>query len=245
MTTVPPGWSDDGHGGTRWWDGTRWTEHVAPPATVEPVPPDAGSSPYWGGEPAADQPDPVVSVPPGETPKSRPWIVWVVFGAIALGLVLAFAFGSQLVLPKGDAAPGEAIEEPAAEEPAPVLDLTVDEQAAVDVVERYNEAWLTGDCDAFFATTTSPFRADVELTDCELFAEASRQFADSVDDYEATIGSVVTQGEMISVSTTEAYSSTYVDDSGDDTGVPVDYEDGYEYQLVKYVAGGWAINAVL
>ena len=29
MTTVPPGWYDDGHGGMRWWDGTQWTEHVA------------------------------------------------------------------------------------------------------------------------------------------------------------------------------------------------------------------------
>ncbi len=212
-------------------------------AAAEPVQPDAGASPYWGGEPAADQPEPVASVPPGEPPQVRPWIAWVVFGAVGLGLVLAFAFGSQLVLPKGDAAPGEAIEEPAAEEPAAESrsrpDLTVDEQAAVDAVERYNEAWLTGDCDAFFATTTSAFRADIELTDCELFAEASRQFADSVDDYETIYSAASSpQGEMISVSTTEAYSSTYVDDSGDDTGVPVDYEDEYEYQLVQYGRGG-------
>ena len=59
MTTVPPGWYDDGHGGMRWWDGTRWTEHIA---AAEPVQPDAGSSPYWGGEPAAGQPEPVAFV---------------------------------------------------------------------------------------------------------------------------------------------------------------------------------------
>ena len=247
MTTVPPGWYDDGHGGTRWWDGAGWTEHLALPAAVEPVQSDAlaGASPYWGGEPSDDQLDPVASVSSSEPGRPRPWIAWVVFGAVGLGLVLAFGFGSQLVLPKGESGTGEAIEEPAVEEPAPVLVLTVDEQAAVDTVERYNEAWLTGDCDAFFATTTSPFRAEVGLTDCELFAETSKEFADSVDDYETSIRSVITQGETISVSTTEAYSTTFVYDSGDDTGVPVDYEDAYEYQLVKYVAGGWAINAVL
>lgn len=26
--TTPPGWYDDGTGGLRWWDGTRWTDHV-------------------------------------------------------------------------------------------------------------------------------------------------------------------------------------------------------------------------
>ena len=33
MTTVPPGWYDDGHGGMRWWDGTRWTEQADQPGT--------------------------------------------------------------------------------------------------------------------------------------------------------------------------------------------------------------------
>jgi TM2 domain-containing membrane protein YozV len=27
-----PGWFDDGSGRLRWWSGTAWTEHVAPPA---------------------------------------------------------------------------------------------------------------------------------------------------------------------------------------------------------------------
>lgn len=31
MTMTPPDWYDDGHGALRWWDGTRWTEHVAAP----------------------------------------------------------------------------------------------------------------------------------------------------------------------------------------------------------------------
>lgn len=37
MTTTPPGWYDDGHGAMRWWDGARWTEHVAQP-DPEPSP---------------------------------------------------------------------------------------------------------------------------------------------------------------------------------------------------------------
>lgn len=33
MTTTAPGWYPDpgGSGGQRWWDGVRWTEHLAPP----------------------------------------------------------------------------------------------------------------------------------------------------------------------------------------------------------------------
>ena len=34
MTTTPPGWYDDGHGATRWWDGTQWTDHTTPPGTT-------------------------------------------------------------------------------------------------------------------------------------------------------------------------------------------------------------------
>jgi hypothetical protein len=34
MTTTPPGWYDDGHGGMRWWDGANWTEHVAIPEVI-------------------------------------------------------------------------------------------------------------------------------------------------------------------------------------------------------------------
>ena len=36
----PPGWYPDpgGAGGQRWWDGTRWTEHVSAPGVARPVP---------------------------------------------------------------------------------------------------------------------------------------------------------------------------------------------------------------
>lgn len=32
--SMPAGWYDDGSGRQRWWDGARWTEHVAPGAAV-------------------------------------------------------------------------------------------------------------------------------------------------------------------------------------------------------------------
>lgn len=36
--SMPAGWYDDGSGRQRWWDGARWTEHLAPgDATVAPT----------------------------------------------------------------------------------------------------------------------------------------------------------------------------------------------------------------
>lgn len=40
MSSTPPGWYPDpsGRHGTRWWDGTTWTEHVGPPTAQMPRP---------------------------------------------------------------------------------------------------------------------------------------------------------------------------------------------------------------
>ena len=35
--TTPAGWSDDGSGRQRWWDGQQWTEHFAPETTDAPA----------------------------------------------------------------------------------------------------------------------------------------------------------------------------------------------------------------
>jgi len=64
---LPAGWYPDGAGATRWWDGTAWTEHVAPmapavvaePAPIAPIAPVApqSSQPFApaAGAPVAPQ----------------------------------------------------------------------------------------------------------------------------------------------------------------------------------------------
>jgi hypothetical protein len=41
---TPPGWYPDQWGQNRWWDGARWTDYVAPPATGPGVPPATSTS---------------------------------------------------------------------------------------------------------------------------------------------------------------------------------------------------------
>ncbi|TXK14801.1 GmrSD restriction endonuclease domain-containing protein [Microbacterium wangchenii] len=69
MTGPGPGWYDDPQlsGGTRWWDGREWTQHVAPPAPV------VGTLP----PPPAAQPRLQQRIPPWL------WIVGSVVGALA------------------------------------------------------------------------------------------------------------------------------------------------------------------
>ena len=67
MTTMPPGWYDDGHSALRWWDGAQWTEHVAEP--------DAGADPGAGeGETAVLPPElggPPIGYPGASYPGSE------------------------------------------------------------------------------------------------------------------------------------------------------------------------------
>ncbi len=50
--TTPAGWYDDGSGRLRWWDGTAWTEHVAPTPTAAAA--DSASSGSPETPPATD-----------------------------------------------------------------------------------------------------------------------------------------------------------------------------------------------
>ncbi|WP_232678487.1 DUF2510 domain-containing protein [Nocardioides sp. R-C-SC26] len=89
MSSTPPGWYPDGQGQQRWWDGTRWTEHVAPLAaestpTVEPAS-DSGreSVEETGVAPADSMPPsdrPTPSVPPVPGVHDAPTMVAGVTG---------------------------------------------------------------------------------------------------------------------------------------------------------------------
>lgn len=95
----PAGWYVDQQGNYRWWDGTRWTEHVAPgPGLAAPAPggfaaPAGSSWPTSAGSPAVADPfasaDPFAAAGPGEpsSRRSAATVVGIVAGAAALLLV--------------------------------------------------------------------------------------------------------------------------------------------------------------
>lgn len=73
--STPAGWYDDGSGRQRWWDGTQWTEHYAPPAQTA------------AAAPASSTAEPAVATEPGKRPPSV--ISWVGLGLAVLGLILS------------------------------------------------------------------------------------------------------------------------------------------------------------
>ncbi|WP_243074467.1 DUF2510 domain-containing protein [Microbacterium sp. SS28] len=117
-----------------------------------------------------------------------------------------------------------------------------DQQAAVDAVLMYNDAWLTADCDAYMLSTTAALREYSELADCAAFTSTARDFASGTYDYVTTVRNVATDGGTISVSVTETYTSLS-DNEGTPTDSPEDYADRWEYIVVSD-NGVWAIDDV-
>jgi hypothetical protein len=264
MTSMPPGWYDDGHGALRWWDGARWTEHVATP---DPEPAAAAS------EQIADQPTDVlppelaelqqdadtvpyadgsVQPPEGAYPGGYP-------GGFPGGTAPAGAFVSATEPKKsklwivwvvlGVVLLGIVI---AAAVLIPLLFLTAnagggsggsadaDEAAAIAAVELYDQAWSEVDCDKFITATTEDFRAMIGLEDCAAFEPEATAFSESVENYVVTVTDVEREGDTITVSTTETFGS-FFDDDGNPVDESIPVEEDYEYVLVP-AGDGWAID---
>lgn len=249
MTSMPPGWYDDGRGALRWWDGVQWTEHVATP-DPEPAPGAPAEEPideiipielqedtgaYPPGGPGANTPGSDASgafIGATEPKKSKLWILWVVLGVVLLGIVIGAAVIIPLLflsLTRGSAG-GESV--------APEGDA---QAAAVAVVEDYDQAWQTVDCDLFLASTTQAFRDDQQLADCTAFEEAAQVFADSTEEYSIRVTSVAEEDGGIEVETVESFLS-YIDDAGELVDEPVPYEDEWSYHVVED-EGRWAIDS--
>jgi len=254
MSATPPGWYDDGHGARRWWDGIQWTPNLQPvaPAPLAGVPAPtpteytlagadqaASAHPYLApgspGQAASGAPLGYPSLPPA-APKSRLWILWIVLGVVALGAVITAIIVVPMVLAGLTGTTGSD----GGTDPATSAPSEADEAAAVATVNLYDEAWQEVDCDKYLATTTQPFRDELELPDCVTFEEYAKGFADSTEDYLVTITNVVQDADVITVSTSETYTSL-ADEDGAPLPSPEELEDLWDYYLIES-GDGWVID---
>ena len=224
---------------------------VAPPfsdQTVVGAASPVGSSGYQAYAPAEPN---GWTAPPAEPRKSRMWILWVALGIIVIGILVTVAVVAPILVGLAGRAGPAAVPTPETSTATPSAEATTvpqenvvptdaDKEAATAAVVRHNEAWLTGDCDGYMATTTEALREVSQITSCDSFAVESRNFAISVDDYVTQVAAVDTIGDSINVSTAETYTSLY-DADGNPTPDRVAYEDRYRYVLVLD-DGQWLIN---
>ena len=216
MTTTPPGWYDDGHDATRWWDGTRWTEHVAEPGAMDGA---GRRHRHPSARPAAGEVETVDRVGrarrrgarhrhPGRHARSA-----------------ADRRSRRRRTARGAGTPADP-----------------DQRAAVAAVELYDEAWQDADCEAYVASTTESFRTQSGLTDCSAFETEAETFTDAVEDYEIDVTDVRRDGDAIVVTTTETYSAL-VGEDGAPLDEPT--EDSIDW-VYTVVADGddWLIDAM-
>ena len=102
---------------------------------------------------------------------------------------------------------------------------------AIATVLRFVRSVEDGNCNAFFATTTSTFRVSIGVSDCDALAAASADFTASNQDYEATVTATEKVGRGIQVITTETYTSRF-DELGNETADAQPYEDRYLYVVI-------------
>lgn len=164
-----------------------------------------------------------------EPKKSKLWVLWVVIGAVLIGVVILAA----VLIPVLIAMFGSV----GSQGPDPA-----DEQAAVQAVKDWDTAWREGDCDLYMSSTTENFRANYGIVDCAQFDIDSQQFNDALDDYQQTVGAVEGDRETLTIDTVETYTSIF-DADGNQLEAPVAYEDNWEYVVIR-TESGWAIDAV-
>jgi len=235
-----PGWYDDGHGAMRWWDGLAWTEHVAARDAATTV------------TATIDEPIPVASVADAAPPAVRPrrwWILWLILGVVLVGVVIALVLLIPLMRTAvpAEAAPSAASPAPGAgstEAPVAYVPATPEEQAAADVLDEFQQAWWTGDCEAYLATTAEPLREAQEFTDCEAFLADARLNVGWNDDFEWTITAMELLGPVMTVYVTESYTSRWDVDAQAQTDELVDYEYDVKYTLTS-PEDGWTIRDVV
>ncbi|MGL4255933.1 MAG: DUF2510 domain-containing protein [Microbacterium sp.] len=223
MSDTPPGWYDDGSGVLRWWDGGRWTTHVAestPGATA----------------------DPAVASAVAERPTSRLWILWVALAAVMLAIIVGAALTIPALLngmPASGLGPAGSAGGREAAESADVLTPEA-EEGAVGAVQLFDHAWQSADCEEYFATTTEDYRVATETETCEDFYVQSRGFMDSVVDYSSTVDEVKAIGASVAVSTVDRYDA-YWDKEGEPTETLHPYTDYIEYLVIE-VDGEWRVD---
>lgn len=237
MSQTPAGWYDDGRGSVRYWDGSGWTEHVAPAGggAAGPTfaagtaggfkPSVAGSSPSQPG--ATDQAytgytlnGQAYSGGPGGSPaptgRIPGWLIALIV-IIGLGGITLTVLAANGVFDGATPAPTPTVTETetetetptATETPTGTVDGERDPAAAPaeQAVMAFDEAWITADCDAFFATTTSGYRTWGDLGTCEDFEAVATPLSQS--NYVTVIVAswLADDGESATVTTDETYDS--------------------------------------
>ncbi len=229
---------------------------VAAPA-VAPGAPGLSGGPTAGG-PTAGGPTAGGPTAGGPAKKSKLWILFVALGLVVVGMIVAAA----LIIPRivGDivdaterdswsssesdspAVPGLP-DEPDDSEIAPPGDPVTgaEADAAAAVVSAYDDAWNTGDCEAYHATLSDELREFGGWT-CDEFAVESQFFVDSLEEYEITVVSTTREGDDIIVSTVETYLQV-TDIDGIPLDVPQPGSVQYDYTLIE-VDGAWVIDDI-
>ncbi|NYI41886.1 DUF2510 domain-containing protein [Demequina lutea] len=129
MTQAAAGWYPQPDGTQRYWDGSAWTEHIAPAAELAtpPAPPAAPVNGYA----ALPSQEPLGVASSAPRRRVWPWIVGIGGGLVVLGVIAVVAV--VMLVGKVTAGPKS-------------------------VADAFNTAYMSGDCKTYLDLTTADFR---------------------------------------------------------------------------------------